>query len=357
MQGTLPIVTDQFATVTVVTREEIQRAPALDPGRPAVRQARHHRLEFCARRFKPADRPRPRRQSCRYHGQRQSAAVACRTSAKTTSSRSIPLASNQIEVIRGPATLRYGSQAIGGIVSRSTIGFPRRCHADRRALRPESSSAACSRLRLLPHSKCAAPSQASTMALKAAHCSMPASGISPSTPMPLGAAAATTGCRAIPIWSRPSGGTAVRDPARRVQRDAAELMDAVERGVGRRLVHFPRRLCRRRVCAEQQPLRHSRGRRRRTSHPHRHAPGQGDRQGRVPAGHHRSRRDSLLVGLYRLQAQRGRTRRSDRSSFDGIQQTFTNKRSRGASRCNSRRSICGSPSSQQRSACRAATRI
>src|SRR5262249_672541 len=35
-----------------------------------------------------------------------------------------PLATSQIEVIRGPATLRYGSQAIGGVVSASNNRIP-----------------------------------------------------------------------------------------------------------------------------------------------------------------------------------------------------------------------------------------
>ena len=43
-----------------------------------------------------------------------------------------------------------------------------------------------------------------------------------------------------------SGRAAVRDAARRLQRPPAELVDALERGVGRRLLSFPRRLCRRR---------------------------------------------------------------------------------------------------------------
>ncbi len=34
-----------------------------------------------------------------------------------------PLTSNQVEVIRGPATLRFGSQAIGGVVEAPTIAF------------------------------------------------------------------------------------------------------------------------------------------------------------------------------------------------------------------------------------------
>ena len=35
-----------------------------------------------------------------------------------------PLSADQIEVIRGPATLRYGSQAIGGVVSVTNNRIP-----------------------------------------------------------------------------------------------------------------------------------------------------------------------------------------------------------------------------------------
>ena len=68
--ATLPIVTDQFATVTVVPTRRDPAQRRHDAGRPAVRQAWHHRFELCARRLEPADRPRPRRQSRRHPGQR-----------------------------------------------------------------------------------------------------------------------------------------------------------------------------------------------------------------------------------------------------------------------------------------------
>ena len=35
-----------------------------------------------------------------------------------------PLMSDQVEVIRGPATLRYGSQSIGGVVSSTNNRIP-----------------------------------------------------------------------------------------------------------------------------------------------------------------------------------------------------------------------------------------
>ena len=70
LQGTLPIVTDQFATVTVVPNDDIRRSGASHARRPAVRQARHHRLELRARRLQPADHSRPRRQSRAHPGKR-----------------------------------------------------------------------------------------------------------------------------------------------------------------------------------------------------------------------------------------------------------------------------------------------
>jgi iron complex outermembrane receptor protein len=121
--GSLPIVSDQFATVTVVPREEIQRSPgttlgdllfskpgitgsSFAPGassRPIVRGLDVNRVgivdngiggggvsDLGEDHFVPVD----------------------------------PLTSDRIEVIRGPATLRYGSQSIGGVVSSSNNRIP-----------------------------------------------------------------------------------------------------------------------------------------------------------------------------------------------------------------------------------------
>jgi iron complex outermembrane receptor protein len=122
-QGTLPVVTDQFATVTVVRSEEIRRngsatlgdllfskpgvtGSSFAPGassRPIVRGLDSNRVGIVENgiggggasdlgedHFVPVD----------------------------------PLTSNQVEVIRGPATLRYGSQAIGGVVSSENNRIP-----------------------------------------------------------------------------------------------------------------------------------------------------------------------------------------------------------------------------------------
>ncbi len=121
--GTLPVITDQFATVTVVRTEEIRRngsatlgdllfgkpgitGSSFAPGassRPIVRGLDSNRVGIVENgvggggasdlgedHFVPVD----------------------------------PLTSNQVEVIRGPATLRYGSQAIGGVVSSENNRIP-----------------------------------------------------------------------------------------------------------------------------------------------------------------------------------------------------------------------------------------
>ncbi len=68
------------------------------------------------------------------------------SSARITPCRSIRSATQTVEVIRGPATLRYGSQAIGGVVNAGRIT---------RVHRPDSPARHCRR-------KCAAPSAPST---------------------------------------------------------------------------------------------------------------------------------------------------------------------------------------------------
>ena len=97
-----------------------------------------------------------------------------------------PLASKQIEVIRGPATLRWGSQAIGGVVevdnNRIPTWIPPGGVAHRSEGRPDHGQQRSRR-------RC---------------CSTPARAISPSTPMPSAGAATTTASPAIPICFLPT---------------------------------------------------------------------------------------------------------------------------------------------------------
>jgi iron complex outermembrane receptor protein len=123
MQGTLPIVTDQFATVTVVPREEIQRSPGSTLGdvlfsKPGVTGSS----------FAPGASSRPiirgldvNRVGIVDNG------IGGGGASDLGEDHFVPvnpLATDQIEVIRGPATLRYGSQSIGGVVSSTNNRIP-----------------------------------------------------------------------------------------------------------------------------------------------------------------------------------------------------------------------------------------
>jgi iron complex outermembrane receptor protein len=121
--GALPIVTDQFATVTVVPNEELRRTPASTLGdllfsKPGITGSS----------FAPGASSRP---IIRGLDVNRVGIVENGIGAGGVSDLGedhfvpiTPLATNQVEVIRGPATLRYGSQSIGGIVSASDNRIP-----------------------------------------------------------------------------------------------------------------------------------------------------------------------------------------------------------------------------------------
>ena len=123
LQGALPIVTDQFATVTVVPREEIQRSPGSTLGdvlfsKPGVTGSS----------FAPGASSRP---IIRGLDVNRVGIVDNGVGGGGVSDLGEdhfvpvnPLATDQIEVIRGPATLRYGSQSIGGVVSSTNNRIP-----------------------------------------------------------------------------------------------------------------------------------------------------------------------------------------------------------------------------------------
>ena len=109
-----------------------------------------------------------------------------------------PSATDQIEVIRGPATLRYGSQSIGAVVSSTDDRIP-----ERTACGPFSplsplpgiyKAPLLSRPAGLHDGRGATPYQASTTAVRAACCSIPAPATSPSTPTPLVVGPTITAC-------------------------------------------------------------------------------------------------------------------------------------------------------------------
>ena len=123
MQGALPIVTDQFATVTVVPREEIQRSPGSTLG-----DVLFSKPGITGSSFAPgaASRPIIRGLDVNRVGIVQNGIGGGGVSdlGEDHFVPVNPLATNQIEVIRGPATLRYGSQSIGGVVSATDNRIP-----------------------------------------------------------------------------------------------------------------------------------------------------------------------------------------------------------------------------------------
>ncbi|WFU15602.1 TonB-dependent receptor [Bradyrhizobium sp. CB3481] len=122
-QGVLPVVTDQFATVTVVPNEEIRRNGGgtlgdLLFGKPGITGSS----------FAPGASSRPiiRGLDVNRVGLVENG-VGSNGASDLGEDHFVPidpLSTNQVEVIRGPATLRYGSTAIGGVVSATNNRIP-----------------------------------------------------------------------------------------------------------------------------------------------------------------------------------------------------------------------------------------
>jgi iron complex outermembrane receptor protein len=115
LQGTLPIVTDQFATVTVIPNDEVQRTPANNIG-----DVLFTRPGMTSSTFAPgASRPVIRGLD-NYRVRIQENGVGVNDVSEFAEDHGVPidpLSAQRIEVVRGPATLRWGSQAIGGVVN------------------------------------------------------------------------------------------------------------------------------------------------------------------------------------------------------------------------------------------------
>ena len=112
-----------------------------------------------------------------------------------------PLTTNQVEVIRGPATLRFGSQAIGGVVETTNNRIPSAAcgHLSRsRAAVQSAVRGPCVNVEIAADDKCR--QRGST----APSCSMPAAAMSRCMPTPSAARREITACRNIPIWSPPN---------------------------------------------------------------------------------------------------------------------------------------------------------
>ena len=122
--GILPIVTDQFATVTVVPNEELRPAPTTG----TLGDLLFSKPGITGSSFAPGASSRPiiRGLDVNRVGITENGLGAGGVSdlGEDHFVPVLPQASNQVEVIRGPATLRYGSQSIGGVVSATNNRIP-----------------------------------------------------------------------------------------------------------------------------------------------------------------------------------------------------------------------------------------
>jgi iron complex outermembrane receptor protein len=122
-QGVLPVVTDQFATVTVVPNEEIRRE-----GGATLGDLLFSKPGITGSSFAPGASSRPiirgldvNRVGILENGTGGGGASDLGEDHFVPID---PLATNQVEVVRGPAALRYGSTSIGGIVSATNNRIP-----------------------------------------------------------------------------------------------------------------------------------------------------------------------------------------------------------------------------------------
>jgi iron complex outermembrane receptor protein len=121
--GALPIVTDQFATVTVVPTEEISRS-----GSATLGDLLFAKPGITGSSFAPGSASRPIvRGLDTYRVRIQENGIGIGDASDLGEDHGVPidpLAQRQIEVLRGPATLRWGSQAIGGVVNADNNRIP-----------------------------------------------------------------------------------------------------------------------------------------------------------------------------------------------------------------------------------------
>jgi iron complex outermembrane receptor protein len=121
--GVLPVVTGQFATVTVVPNEELRRA-----GGATLGDILFSKPGITGSSFAPGASSRPiiRGLDVNRVGIVENG-IGAGGASDLGEDHFVPidpLSTNQIEVIRGPAALRYGSTSIGGVVSATNNRIP-----------------------------------------------------------------------------------------------------------------------------------------------------------------------------------------------------------------------------------------
>ena len=123
LQGTIPIVTDQFATITVVPNAELRRNGASTLG-----DLLFEKPGITGSSFAPGASSRPIIRGLDVNRVRiQENGIGANGASDLGEDHFVPvdpLTSDQVEVIRGPGTLRFGSQAIGGVVETTNNRIP-----------------------------------------------------------------------------------------------------------------------------------------------------------------------------------------------------------------------------------------
>ena len=121
--GTVPIITDQFATITVVPNAELRRNGASTLG-----DLLFEKPGITGSEFAPGASSRPIIRGLDVNRVRiQEDGIGANGASDLGEDHFVPvdpLTSDQVEVIRGPATLRFGSQAIGGVVESTNNRIP-----------------------------------------------------------------------------------------------------------------------------------------------------------------------------------------------------------------------------------------
>jgi len=121
--GTVPIVTDQFATITVVPNDELRRNGASTLG-----DLLFEKPGITGSSFAPGASSRPIIRGLDVNRVRiQENGTGANGASDLGEDHFVPvepLTSDKVEVVRGPATLRFGSQAIGGVVESTNNRVP-----------------------------------------------------------------------------------------------------------------------------------------------------------------------------------------------------------------------------------------
>lgn len=122
-RGALPIVVNQFATVTSVSSEELRSSPGATLG-----EVLFSKPGITASSFAPGAASRPIvRGLDNYRVRIQENGISAGGVSELGEDHAVPLdplGVENLEVVRGPATLRWGSQAIGGVVNATNNRIP-----------------------------------------------------------------------------------------------------------------------------------------------------------------------------------------------------------------------------------------